>query len=165
MAVRRNSADGRGGCPLRRIPHDCRPTRTSRERPDLSAHAPAAAYEFAESFGTIDSGAAVGRGVGSVGGAVFGAPILDAGGRTLIAGCLAGAGVLAGPGAIVNAVVLGVPVGIAAAIEFQNTMSRPYDEEGAHGVTGTRVRHRRLGIYRCQVPIASSEAMRGTPAG
>ncbi|MEU7764443.1 hypothetical protein AB0B25_04890 [Nocardia sp. NPDC049190] len=108
------------------------------ERFDTAIQAAINEFDLAVGIGTLAGGvigAAVGCGVGAVGGAVFGAPILDAGGLTLIAGCLAGAGVLGGLGAIAGAAVLGVPVGIAAAIKFQNTMNRPYDEEGAHGDT------------------------------
>ncbi|WP_028479875.1 hypothetical protein [Nocardia sp. CNY236] len=85
-------------------------------------------FDLAVGVGTLAGGtigAAVGCGVGAVAGAVFGAPILDAGGLTVIAGCLAGAGVLGGLGGIVGAAVLGIPVGIAAAVKFHNTMNQP----------------------------------------
>ncbi|MFD0365226.1 hypothetical protein ACFQZZ_27655 [Nocardia sp. GCM10030253] len=102
------------------------------ERFDTAIQAAINEFDLAVGMGTLAGGligAAIGCGVGAVAGAVFGAPILDAGGLTIIAGCLAGAGVLGGLGAIVGAGVLGVPVGIAAAIKFQNTMNQPYDEE------------------------------------
>jgi hypothetical protein len=108
------------------------------ERFDTAVQAAMNEFDLAVGMGTLAGGligAAVGCGVGAVAGAVFGAPILDAGGLTLIAGCLAGSGVLGGLGAIVGAGVLGVPVGIAAAIKFQNTMNQPYDEEKPSAAT------------------------------
>ncbi|WP_157224320.1 hypothetical protein [Nocardia paucivorans] len=102
------------------------------ERFDMAVQAALNEFDMAVGIGTMGGGvigAAVGCGVGAVAGAVFGAPILDAAGLTLIAGCLAGAGVLGGLGAIIGAALLGIPVGIAAAIKFQNTMNQPYDED------------------------------------
>ncbi|MGO4616130.1 hypothetical protein AB4305_17785 [Nocardia sp. 2YAB30] len=102
------------------------------ERFDAAIQAAVNEFQLATSIGTLAGGAigaAIGCGTGAVAGAVFGAPVLDAAGLTLIAGCLAGAGLLGGLGAIVGAAVIGVPVGIASAMKFQNTMNQPYDEE------------------------------------
>ncbi|WP_147288869.1 hypothetical protein [Nocardia mexicana] len=97
----------------------------------------AAVNEFglATGVGTMAGGLiglAAGCGIGAVAGAVFGAPVLDAGGLTVIAGCLAGAAVLGGMGAIIGAALLGVPVAVAAAIQFQNTMNQPYESPHGH---------------------------------
>ncbi|WP_280275193.1 hypothetical protein [Nocardia wallacei] len=100
------------------------------ERFDAAIQAAVNEFGLASGVGTMTGGligAAVGCGVGAVAGAIFGAPVLDAGGLTLLAGCLAGAGVLGGLGAILGAAVVGVPVGIASAIKFQHTMNQPYD--------------------------------------
>ncbi len=110
------------------------------ERFDTAIQAAINEFDLAVGIGTLGGGvigAAVGCGVGAVAGAVFGAPILDAGGLTLIAGCLAGAGVLGGLGAIAGAAILGIPVGIAAAVKFHNTMNHPYDEEDSQGTQHT----------------------------
>lgn len=76
-------------------------------------------------------GMAVGCGVGAVAGGIVGAPILEAGGLTIIAGCLTGAGVFGGLGAVAGAAVVGIPAGIASAVKFNDTMNRPYGEEQA----------------------------------
>ena len=98
------------------------------ERFDAAMQAAVNEFTLATGVGTMVGGAigaAVGCGVGAVGGGIFGAPILDAGGLTVIAGCLAGAGVLGGLGSIAAAAIVGVPVGIASAVKFQNTMNQP----------------------------------------
>ncbi|MFE9579966.1 hypothetical protein ACFYO1_26520 [Nocardia sp. NPDC006044] len=100
------------------------------ERFNTAIGAAATEFGLATGIGTLVggiAGASIGCGVGGVAGAIFGAPILDAGGLTIIAGCLAGAGALISVGSLLGAALLGVPVGIAAAIQFQNTMNEPYD--------------------------------------
>ncbi|WP_406277032.1 hypothetical protein OH799_07340 [Nocardia sp. NBC_00881] len=106
------------------------------ERFDAAIQAAVNEFQLATATGTLAGGAigvAVGCGIGAVAGGVVGAPVLDAAGLTIIAGCLAGAGLLGGLGAIIGAAVLGIPVGIASAIKFQNTMNQPYDEESHVG--------------------------------
>ncbi|MEU4339979.1 hypothetical protein AB0H00_01730 [Nocardia sp. NPDC023852] len=106
------------------------------ERFDAAIQAAVNEFQLATATGSLAGGAigvAVGCGIGAVAGGVVGAPILDAAGLTIIAGCLAGAGLLGGLGAIIGAAVLGIPVGIASAIKFQNTMNQPYDEEKPAG--------------------------------
>ncbi|MEV5652545.1 hypothetical protein AB0L57_30210 [Nocardia sp. NPDC052254] len=101
------------------------------ERFDTAVQAAVNEFGLATAVGTMTGGligVAVGCGVGAIAGGVVGAPVLDAAGLTLIAGCLAGAGVLGGLGAILGAALLGVPVGIASAIKFQNTMNQPYEQ-------------------------------------
>ena len=106
------------------------------ERFDAAIQAAINEFGLATSVGTMTGGLiglAVGCGVGAVAGGIVGAPVLDAAGLTLIAGCLAGAGVLGGMGAILGAAILGVPVGIASAIKFQHTMNQPYEQHEHEG--------------------------------
>ncbi|MBL1079046.1 hypothetical protein JK358_32050 [Nocardia sp. 2] len=77
--------------------------------------------------GTIVGGAA-GCTLGFIGGAVIGLPILDLGGATGIAGCLAGAAIGIPLGAAAGLVLTGVPAAIIVGIGFFNRINAPENQ-------------------------------------
>jgi hypothetical protein len=82
-------------------------------------------FELATAVGTL-LGTIVGAGLGCVAGAIIGAPLVV---PTFFVGpiglCLAGAGVGIALGAAAGMIVFGVPVGIASAIQFYNSVYAP----------------------------------------
>ncbi|MEU8898882.1 hypothetical protein [Nocardia sp. NPDC048505] len=78
-------------------------------------------------IGTIVGGGA-GCAIGGAGGLILGLPILDLGGATGIAGCLAGAAVGIPLGAAAGLVLTGVPAAIVVGIGFHNRINAPENQ-------------------------------------
>lgn len=77
--------------------------------------------------GTIVGGGA-GCAIGGIGGLVLGIPVLDLGGATGLAGCLAGAAVGIPLGAAAGLVLTGVPAAIIVGIGFVNRINDPANQ-------------------------------------
>ncbi|WP_194814941.1 hypothetical protein [Nocardia sp. XZ_19_385] len=77
--------------------------------------------------GTIVGGGA-GCAIGGAGGLILGLPVLDLGGATGIAGCLAGAAVGIPLGAAAGLVLTGVPAAIVVGIGFYNRINAPENQ-------------------------------------
>ncbi|MCP9623886.1 hypothetical protein FOH10_21040 [Nocardia otitidiscaviarum] len=77
--------------------------------------------------GTIVGGGA-GCAIGGIGGLVLGIPVLDLGGATGIAGCLAGAAIGIPLGAAAGLVLTGVPAAIIVGIGFHNRINAPENQ-------------------------------------
>ncbi|MFE3541797.1 hypothetical protein ACFXK0_02360 [Nocardia sp. NPDC059177] len=77
--------------------------------------------------GTIVGGGA-GCAIGGIGGLVLGIPVLDLGGATGLAGCLAGAAVGIPLGAAAGLVLTGVPAAIVVGIGFHNRINAPENQ-------------------------------------
>ncbi|WP_067547926.1 hypothetical protein [Nocardia crassostreae] len=98
---------------------------------DDAVSAAATQFGIITSIGTLVGtivGGVGGCAIGAVGGLVLGLPILDLGGATGIAGCLAGAAIGIPLGAASGLVLTGVPAAIIVGIGFVQRINAPEDQ-------------------------------------
>ncbi|MFB7875879.1 hypothetical protein ACFC06_11550 [Nocardia sp. NPDC056064] len=98
---------------------------------DDAVSAAATQFGIITSIGTL-VGTLVGGGagcvIGGIGGLVLGIPVLDLGGATGLAGCLAGAAIGIPLGAAAGLVLTGVPAAIVVGIGFHNRINAPENQ-------------------------------------